>query len=153
MNLVIAILATTYEEYSPYARGLYYDSVVRSIPRYKYDKYYTGLVMGFGPLSVISIVLFMPFYLILSGEALIAFNRAVQYFYYLPWATVMTLAFVAINIVLVPFAYVAAIFTKVKILVHKIRLRMPIASSQHDLLTFIVLGVPILLIQMLLDTK
>ena len=58
----------------------------------------------------------------------------------------MTLAFVAINIVLVPFAYVAAIFTKVKILVHKIRLRMPIASSQHDLLTFIVLGVPILLI-------
>lgn len=153
LNLVIAILAKTYESYSPYARGLYYDSIVRSIPRYKYDKRYTGLVMSFGPLSVIALTFFIPFYVFLSGDILVSFNQGVCYFFYTPWALLMTLVYIAINIVLVPCAYFAAIISKIRILVHKMRLELPLSSSQHDLFTFIVFGVPILIIQMLLDTK
>lgn len=84
LNLVIAILSKKYEEYSPNQRGLYYDSIVRSIPRYKYNDEYTGLILAFGPFALIAFII-SPIYALLNGDALKHFNRIVSHFFYIPY--------------------------------------------------------------------
>jgi len=40
INLVIAILATTYNEYSLFSRGLYYDTLIQTLPLNKNHEFY-----------------------------------------------------------------------------------------------------------------
>jgi hypothetical protein len=53
VNLVIAILSTTYEEFVQYKRGLYYDNIVAIIPRFKNNKYYGSMTCALGPFAIV----------------------------------------------------------------------------------------------------
>lgn len=62
LNLVIAILSTTYEEYVAYKRGLYYDNIVAAIPRLSNDKFYGSMTCALGPISLLQFLL-TPLYI------------------------------------------------------------------------------------------
>lgn len=104
LNLVIAILATTYEEYSGYKRGLYYDTLVRTVPRLQSHKHYGAIVCALGPLNGLVVVI-SPLYFIVRDPAwLKAINKGLCFVFYLPNALVVIVLWVALNIVLIPFA-------------------------------------------------
>jgi hypothetical protein len=53
LNLVIAILSTTYEQYSEYKRGLYYDSQIGVVPRQATDSKYGAMTCAHGPFAAL----------------------------------------------------------------------------------------------------
>lgn len=69
MNLVIAILSTTYSTYSTYSQGLYYDTIIEALPIYLHDKHYGALVSTPALLSPISLLL-IPLFYVLEGPKL-----------------------------------------------------------------------------------
>ena len=109
LNLVIAILSRVYSEYSRYSRGIFYDTIVQMIAKYKYDKQYGALVRSYGPLNIVSLALCPVYFLlsICSKKVLSKFNQAVLLVYYLPFAICVTVSFVIWNILLLPVAYLS----------------------------------------------
>ena len=80
---------------------------------------------------------------------------------YSPVALVFTAIFLALNLILLPFAYFAAIYKKCMLLRGKNQLNNKVASlvskqfkaaSCQDILIFIVLGIPMLLLAQVRDT-
>ena len=122
LNLVIAILATTYEEYIGFKRGLYYDNIVASIPRLKYNKYYGSATCALGPFSVIQFAL-TPMYICLKkGTFLLeTVNHYLTMLFYLPYGLIITAIFAALNLLLIPVGYICAIGSKYKLMRLKLR--------------------------------
>jgi hypothetical protein len=57
INLVVAILATTYNEYSEFQRGLYYDTLIQELPNNLYHKHYGCMVVAPSILSGVMLLL------------------------------------------------------------------------------------------------
>ena len=64
LNLVIAILATVYNEYSQFKRGLYFDTLIAALPKYRHDRYY-GYLQAFPGIFAPLLLLSLPFAFIL----------------------------------------------------------------------------------------
>ena len=141
LNLVIAILATTYEEYIGFKRGLYYDNIVASIPRLKYNKYYGSATCALGPFSVIQF-LFSPMYICLKkGTWLLkTINHYLTLMFYIPYGIIITIIFAAVNLLLIPFSYFCAIGSKYKLMRLKLRQGYPMGESVRDLIVFVLVG-------------
>ena len=113
MNLVIAILSTTYSQYSNYARGLYYDTIIESLSVYIHHKHYGALVSGPSLLSPLSLVLAFVFNL-LEGSMLKRVNRFVSLVYYAPIGLIATVVFFIINLLCLPLAFGIIVVNKIK---------------------------------------
>jgi hypothetical protein len=57
LNLVIAILASTYNQYNQYKRGLFYDTLVRAVPIYQSDKRYGSVMCAYLPFNAVMLVI------------------------------------------------------------------------------------------------
>ena len=116
INFIIAILADTYSKYMKSALGLYYDGVIQRIPLYEDDNRYGGLIIGSPPFNVAAIVL-VPFYFCIEDERrLISINEKFNKAIYAPIALLSAIFFAVINILLMPLAYIVAMFTKITLL-------------------------------------
>ena len=62
LNLVIAIMSSTYSELSMDKLGMYSSGIIHAIPAYKNDKRYGGLICALPPLNVFAYFL-LPFYI------------------------------------------------------------------------------------------
>jgi hypothetical protein len=63
LNLIIAILANTFNIFEPKSLALYYDGIIEAIPMYKYNKTYSALNCAFPPFNCL-MVPFLPFYML-----------------------------------------------------------------------------------------
>lgn len=59
LNIVIAILSSTYSNYSDKKLGLYYETLVSKFPQMKFDEKY-GAVVCAPPMLNLLLVLFWP---------------------------------------------------------------------------------------------
>lgn len=121
LNLVIAILATTYNELNQYKRGLFFDTVVKTIPIYKTNKTYGALVCAYPPLNVLMLTLtpvYFLFDLTMGKNAKVTrmFNWSLQVLFYLPILALATGVFILFNLLCLPIAYIAALITKYRLL-------------------------------------
>ena len=160
LNFIIAILADTYSNLASSKLGLYYDGLISKINVYEDDKFYGGLIVGIPPFNVLAILM-APFYLYIKDQKLLKkVNDAFTKVIFGPAALAITALFVALNLVLLPFAYLAAIYKKAKL----VNMRLPKRHERGDrvrdmrsdspsveLITFVLLGLPILLIDQLKD--
>ena len=119
INFIIAILAATYSRLSETNLGIYYDGIIARIPIYEDDYRYGSLVVGSPPFNVAAIILVPFFFCITNEERLKSINNCVTIIMYAPLALIFTIFFMAINIILLPFAYLAAIYWKFKLLNQK----------------------------------
>ena len=160
LNFIIAILADTYSKLSKQSLGIYYDGVIARIPVYEDDSRYGGLIVGLPPMNVLA--LFMaPFYCCIKDEnRLRKLNDRFTKVIFAPVALIITAFFVASNLVLLPFAYLAALYKKAQLLREKNKLDTRIASmtlkkasvvSWTDILVFTILGIPLLLFAQVKD--
>lgn len=60
-NLVIAILTDTYSSLASFTLGLYYDSIIASIPSMKYNKNWGYMILMPSPFNILHVP-FMPFW-------------------------------------------------------------------------------------------
>ena len=152
LNLIIAILASTYEEYVQFKRGLYYDNIVAAIPRFTYDENYGSMTCALGPFSAIQFLL-TPFYICLKkgSAALKTLNSFLSFLLYLPYALIIWSFFAITNLILIPIAYVFAIGSKISLVKLKNQQKYPVGESVRDLGTFILFGPLILGARSIID--
>ena len=104
--------------------------------------------MGAPPFNALAIFL-VPYYMCVSDERKLRYvNNIFTIVQFVPVALVLTLVFMAGNLVLLPFAYLGAIFKKIKLL-RKGRSKKKQAKSGtscSDLGMFFLFGVPMLLL-------
>ena len=115
--------------------------MISRIPVYEDDSRYGGLIVGIPPFNILALVM-IPFYALITNEdQLRRMNDFFTKAMFLPIALGYTALFMAVNLLLLPFAYLAAIVKKIKLLTLKAKVDMVV-----DLIMFVLAGVPLLLV-------
>ena len=164
LNFIIAILADTYSKLSQQSLGLYYDGIISRIPIYEDDSRYGGLIIGSPPFNIFAIFLIPIFCCYRKDKKrLQAINEKFTKMIYAPIALFVVLIFAALTLMMVPFAYLAALYHKIRIMT----CHMPKKNSSNarsktkkrtsgqmtkNLLIFLLLGIPMLLLSWVKDT-
>lgn len=111
LNLIIAILSTTYAFFEDKMTGLYYEVIVNKFATMEYDSKYGAAACATSPLNL----MIFPLQWILifdwfSDEFLISYNNFLCYLLYFPLSILFTAVFAAVDIVFVPFSYLLMSF-------------------------------------------
>ena len=116
INLLIAIMSDEYNVLSSVKTGLYWRNVILDMPKFTYNKYYGSLTMLPFALSWISLLVLPFLYVIKNRTTLFMINKVVFVANYFPIFLVTLIIFMAMNLVLLPFAYLKTIFHKITLL-------------------------------------
>ena len=144
LNVVIALMADTYSLMSGVRKGLYNYSIVKNVPAYKLDNYYGGMVFLMYPFNMITFLL-TPYWLCVSDrKRLKAFNDNVYGVAYFFVTILISAVFIALNLVMLPFAYL-------KTCVHKVNLLRQNRIECSSCFGYILLGLPLLLLSQITD--
>ena len=115
VNVVIAMMADTYGLMTSLRLGIYSHSVLRAAPAYAQDKHYGALAFLPAPFAVISF-LTIPYYLcVRDKKRLETFTRRFNIGLYFFFNLIMSVIFIAVNLLLVPFAYLKTCWHKIKL--------------------------------------
>jgi hypothetical protein len=113
LNLLIAILSSTYALLEDKKLVLYINEILKLRASLEYDNRASGMVSTFPPWNFFPLIL-SPFHFILTDT--VAFNEVVCHICYVPVMVVITIVFIVLNIFLIPLAYMKGIFTKAQFL-------------------------------------
>ena len=116
INLLIAIMSDEYNVLSSVKTGLYWRNVILDMPKFSYNKYYGSLTMLPFAFSWISILVLPFLYVIKNRGTLFAINRVVFVINYFPIFLLTLVIFMAMNLILLPFAYLKTILHKITLL-------------------------------------
>ena len=119
-NVLIAMMADTYVMMTSVRRGIYNYNVIGAAPSFKPDKKYGGLIILNLPfLSIISFLL-IPFYVCIKDNVkLEKINNLVYLFFYSLLSLPLSALFLALNLIMMPLAYVKICAHKVSLVRHK----------------------------------
>ena len=146
INLLIAIMSDTYSRMSNRRLGLYWATVIKEMPKYRYHDKYGVLVMLPFLLSWIGFLCVPLMYFVKSQRRIKQINDGANKFVYGIYSVFLTAVFMAVNLALVPFAYV-------KTLYHKLILYQHYRGSDQlrNCLVFALIGLPLLLASQVTD--
>ena len=147
INLLIAILSDEYGKLASVKNGLYWGSVIEQMPKYRYNKLYGVLSMFPFAFSFLGFFA-MPFLVVIEDHQMLeAINTCCFHIVYLMILMVTLPVFMAVNMLLVPFAFL-------KTVVHKFRLyrHYRASSTLYSFLLYLLLGIPMLLCSQVMDT-
>lgn len=115
VNLVIAVLSETYSRLNKQKLGLYYDGVIEVIPAYKYKKFYGALIAGCPPFNLL-VLPFLPYFMFSESQKRLRYlnNNLVKVIFF-PFSLIYASVFAVVNFLLVPFAYIATTFQKLRL--------------------------------------
>ena len=116
MNYVVAIMTDRYAALQESRLGLFYDGLISSMAEYKYDSHYGFLIANFLPFNVFNLLLAPLFIVMGRDQSLKKLNRWLMVIGYSPLAIIVTSVFFALNVLLLPFAYVIGILKKLQLL-------------------------------------
>ena len=117
LNFTIAILSDTYSRLKPQFVGLFSFNVLQKIPEYDVDHRFGALILATPPFNLVFLPLIIVYFSIRDEAILIWINNWMSVLAYMPLAIIQLTLFALINIIILPFAYVAAIIKKWKLLV------------------------------------
>ena len=116
VNLLIAIMSDEYSYLSKVKTGLYWASVILEMPKFTYDKHYGTLTM-FPFLASWLSLLTIPFLVCVKHrKVLVHINRICFVIVYFPISAVVLVLFMAVNLALLPFAYLKTLAHKMSLL-------------------------------------
>ncbi|CDW90047.1 wd-40 repeat protein [Stylonychia lemnae] len=114
LNLMIAILSTTFSILQEKKLALYYDGIIEAIPQYKFDKTYGSMICAFPPINLI----IFPFNLISILTKDKIFLRKLDHLLmniaYVPVLLIILIFFIAGNAFCLPFSYLYTLYKKFK---------------------------------------
>ena len=95
--------------------GLLFRQIIFAVPIYKSDSQLSCLVSIPMPLNVINVLLIPIFLIVKDPKKRKSINRAVLMITYLPVGLFSTIAFAALNVLLLPFAFLKSLLHKILI--------------------------------------
>lgn len=144
LNVLIALLSDTYNLMTPMRRGLYNYNIIKGATLYKPDKYYGGLIFMTTVMAPLAFCL-LPYYMLVKDKArLLWFNQRFLLATYGCLAVVFAAVFIAVNLLLMPFAYL-------KTCAHKINLARKEMISVKECLSYLALGLFLMLVSQVTD--
>ncbi len=90
--------------------GLYYDGIIARIPVYEDDFRYGSLIITTPPFSIFAIFLLPIFCWTKDERRLSHINDLFTKICYAPVAIIFTVVFAIFNLLMLPFAYLSAIY-------------------------------------------
>lgn len=140
LNMVVAMMTDTYAEMSMYKKGIYNYQIMKILPQYKVNQNYGGLIAWTHPLNLISVPL-IPYYLYKRNDkqTLRKLTRFIMMVNYSLHQVICSVLFVALNLLMLPFAYMKTILAK-------IRLAQAGAIRVSDVVLYVIIGIPLLLL-------
>lgn len=115
-NYVILVMLDEYFKLDTMFKGLYFIEVLQQIRIYKWDKRYGCLIAAVMPLNILSFILTPLFIFIKDSKTLSRLNMFVMYGCYGLMAIFFTAIFFSCNMLLLPLAYLFAVFKKIQLL-------------------------------------
>ena len=108
INLLIAILSTTYAILWEQSAPLFYIENIQQRPLYKYSKRYGSLVSSFFPYYI-----FIPFVApLLFMKNKIQINMLILHFEFIPIFLILYILFLSISLLLLPFCYLKTFYIR-----------------------------------------
>ena len=143
LNFVIAMMADTYAMMTSVRKGLYNYSIINSAPSFKPEKQYGGLILT-PPFCLLSFLV-LPFYIMIEDKKkLETLNKGIYLIYYTALSIPMSVVFMALNLLLMPLAYIKTCIQKVTLVRNRI-------ISCPSFLAYLLVGPFVLLIAQLTD--
>ena len=146
INLVIAMMSDTYQFLKDLRTGLFWGSVILEMPKHAYNEH-------FGALSILPFIyswvslLVMPLLICIKNETKLKYiNEICCLLVYGPLSLFLFAVFIAVNMALLPFAYLKAVIYKSLLVI-----RYKTCSYFGQLCMYIVMGVPFLLCAQVTD--
>jgi hypothetical protein len=140
LNLLIAILSSTYAMLEDKKLVLYINEILKLRPTLAYNKMCSSLVASFPPWNIVPFA-FTPF--IMAKKNSSKLNEVVFHFEYVPIMLLFLLIYSLIHILLIPIAYLKGIIIKVQLLANK-NLETSVFSRILGMFFFIFFGLFIL---------
>lgn len=147
LNLLIAILSSTYAMLEDKKLVLYINEILSLRNTLEYDKHCSSLVSTFPPWNCIA-VLFMPAILVVKNPKKI--NNLLFHIEYLPMLLLVFTAYLVLNILLIPIAYLKGIVVQVQLLTNK-KSENHICYKVIRFMIFLVFGIVILTLNLCAD--
>lgn len=113
LNLLIAILASTYAILEAKKLVIYINEILKLRPMMEYNSNCSSLVASFAPLNIISL-LFSPFFFIKKKTKVL--NNVNFCTEYIPVMLVISVFYILVNILLLPFVWLKSVFIKLQML-------------------------------------
>eukprot|EP00347_Sterkiella_histriomuscorum_P018277 403346125 len=148
VNLIIAILSTTFAILHEKQLALYYDGIIEAIPQYKYDRTYGSLVCSFPPFNILVLPFTLVFAFYKNEFFLQKLNNGLLHISYFPVFLTMLVIFIALNLILIPLAYLYAIGVKIQRVIEIENHRL---QNLTNLFVFLVFGLLMLVISQFFD--
>ena len=101
-------------------KGIYNYNIIKTASSYNLDKYYGGLILFSPPFSIFSFFLIPLFYCIKDKNKIIMINNWFYKIFYSLFLFFLSVIFISINLVLVPFAYLKTSVQKVSLCIRGI---------------------------------
>lgn len=151
INLVIAILSDTYQKFSDQKLGLYYDGVIEVIPSYKYKNFFGALIAACPPFNLL-VAPFTPIFAITRKKRkLRRLNNVLVKLIFMPFALIYASGFAIANLLMMPLAYLKTVYLKAALITSKNRELLQKRHLVGNLVFFIFLGLPMLLLSQITD--
>ena len=113
VNVVIAMMADTYGYMTTVKIGIYSHSVIKAAPAYTQDKHYGALALLPAPFAAFSF-LTLPYYFCVKDKTrLEKFTTRFNMIFYFFVSILISVIFMALNLILMPFAYLKTCYDKV----------------------------------------
>ena len=142
LNLVIAIMTDTYSFYSKVMLGLFSQGIIEAIPAYKNDKKYGALISAFPPFNMFTMFTLPVLMCLKDQDNREKFNGFICRIIYFPICVAISSFFLTVNFLLIPFAYLKALFHKFRL--YKGTNKLP--YYRNKMLIYFFTGIPMLLI-------
>eukprot|EP00347_Sterkiella_histriomuscorum_P005768 403355340 len=150
LNLMIAILSTTFSNLHQLQLALYYDEILEAIPQYQYDKIYGSLICATPPINILMFPAIFAYKIIKDKQKLQKLNEVLVRLAYLPQIFMLLPFFLIGNLVFIPLAYFMTIFFMSRSLFSKSN-RSKITQIIQKLIGFSLIGLPLLCLAQLTD--
>ena len=105
LNLLIAILSSTYAFLESKKLELYINEILTLKNTLEYDKNCSSIVSTFPPFNLIALM-FLPF--IMCSKKSESLNNILFHIEYIPFLILITPLYLTLNIILIPFGYIKA---------------------------------------------
>jgi hypothetical protein len=148
INLLIAMLANTFDIFDAKSKGLYLSEILLSRDEMNYDESYGAFLAAIPPINYIQLP-FVPLALVLryNSPLLKELNRRCLQIQYLVFMLIFFVYFAAVSVALLPVAYILAVIDKISTL----HLQPNFGDKLKNNLLFIPFGIPILLFDLISD--
>mmetsp|Transcript_17619 Transcript_17619/g.27255 ORF Transcript_17619/g.27255 Transcript_17619/m.27255 type:complete len:202 (+) Transcript_17619:2322-2927(+) len=113
LNLIIAILSNTYNQFDTKATGLYLSKILNARDEMTFDNHYGAILLTMTPLNAV-VLLFVPYAIFFKPTP--GQNHLLMIVQYIVLIIIISMLFLLGSVIMLPFAYLKSISVKAQLI-------------------------------------